>query len=179
MSNYHADETLLKKLRAGDRISWKQLYDDLRAPFRLFFLKYSGMDSEQVTELFHEAMVVLHRNIMNEKLASPLQSTLRTYLFGIGKILCKKFGENSDKWESEIPEIPVLPKVELIEDWQDKAAKTKQLLDKIGSPCNELLKLIYIKGFAMEAVAEEMNFSSAGAVRKRKFDCLKKMRAML
>ena len=137
------------------------------------------MESEKATELFHETMVVFHRNVTSGKLTPPLQSALRTYLFGVGKILCRKIGDHDQSWETEIPEVPVLPEVEVIEDWRDKSEKARLLLEKIGEPCRQLLKLIYIHNYAMEAVAEEMDFPSTGAVRKRKFDCLKKMRSMV
>jgi RNA polymerase sigma factor (sigma-70 family) len=179
MSNYHEDEELLAQLRTGDRRTWKQFYDDLREPFRLFFIKYTGMESEKATELFHETMVVFHRNVMNDKLVPPLQSALRTYLFGVGKILCRKIADGQQSWETEIPEVPVMPEIEVIEDWRDKAEKAKLLLNKIGEPCRQILQLIYLKSYSMEAVAEEMDFPSTGAVRKRKFDCLKKIRSMV
>lgn len=179
MSNYHADEATLKLLRTGNHESWRNFYDELRTPFRLYFLKFSGMDIKKVNELYQEAMVVFHRNVMSDKLTSPLQSTLRTYLFGIGKILCKKQGENTQNWDSDIPDIPITPQIEIIEDWRDKAEQARNLLNKVGEPCRELLSLIYIKGYVMEAVAEALDLPSTGAVRKRKFDCLKKLRSLL
>ncbi|MCB0572745.1 MAG: sigma-70 family RNA polymerase sigma factor, partial [Phaeodactylibacter sp.] len=59
------------------------------------------------------------------------------------------------------------------------AELVRRLLDKIGEPCKRLLELIFVHGYVMDAVAEELELPSAGAARKRKFDCLKKMRDLI
>ena len=55
----------------------------------------------------------------------------------------------------------------------------RALLDRIGEPCRSLLEMVYIKEFVMEAVAENLGLPSEGAARKRKFDCLQKMKELL
>lgn len=179
MSNYKEDEQKLQSLLKEGDLVWKNWYDDMRDPFRLFFIKYGNVDPDLAIELFHEAMVIFHRNVFAKKLTTPLQSTLKTYLFGIGKMLYLKKGGKTDNWQDEIPDHPVMPEVEMSADQKEKAALVKSLLQRIGEPCKQLLELIYINGYVMEAVANEMGFPSEGAVRKRKFDCLKKMRKMI
>ena len=53
----------------------------------------------------------LHRKVLNNDLNTPLQSSLRTYLFGIGKMLCRQKGRMDD-YTDEIPEIAIDPTVE-------------------------------------------------------------------
>ena len=124
-------------------------------------------------------MVIFHRNVKNNKLIPPLKSTLKTYLFGIGKLLYLKKGGTSETWEEEIPDQAVMPEIEKQSDQEAKAVLVGRLLDRIGEPCKELLTLVYIEENVMEAVAAKMGFPSEGAARKRKFDCLQKLRAMI
>ena len=180
MGNYREDEKRLDLLKTGRDQAWKDWYDEMREPFRLFFIKYGAIEPETALSLFHDAMVIFHANVREQKLEAPLKSTLRTYLFGIGKILLKKQGiQLENVIDGEIPEIPIQPNVETTAEQQENASLVRDLLNKLGEPCKSLLQLIYIKGYAMEAVAEELDIPSAGAVRKRKFDCLKKLRALM
>lgn len=179
MSKYPDDDHRLQQLATGKDQYWQELYDELRSPFRLFFIKYGAMPPETALELYQEAMVVLYRNVMNGKLHPPLASTVKTYLFGIGKILLKKQGEAMNEWDDDIPEMPVEPEVESREEQTAKAELVRRLLSKVGEPCRQVLEMAYLKGFVMEAIAEELGLPSAGAARKRKHDCLKRLRDLM
>ena len=180
MTKHREEEERLRRLREDGDDSWRTFYRDMRDPFRLYFFKYARLDATEVGELFQEAMIIFHRNVSNGKLGTPLQSSLKTYLFGIGKMLCRKrSGGKEVLWEDDIPEQGVAAEIETATERQEKAEMVRRLLNRVGEPCRSLLHLVYIKGYAMESVAAEMDFPSEGAVRKRKFDCLKKLRAML
>ena len=179
MSKYPDDDRKLSQLATDDSQAWKELYDELRSPFRLFIMKYGAMGPEAALELYQDAMVVLYRNIISGKLQPPLASALKTYLFGIGKILLKKRNEGTGNWDDDIPDLPVAPEVESRQDEAARAELVRQLLDKVGESCRQILELAYLRGSVMEAIAEELGLPSAGAARKRKHDCLKKMRDLL
>lgn len=180
MSKYPEDERRLATLSEGHDNDWKQFYDDMRSPFRLFIMKYSHCEPEIAIELFHEAMVIFHRKVTQKQLLPPLRSSLRTYLFGIGKLLAiKRFSSNDQQWDPEIPDVPIEPEVEAIEHNRQNAALVEKLLDQIGEPCRQLLDLFYLRDYAIDAIAQTMDFPSEGAVRKRKFDCLKKLRKLI
>lgn len=175
---YPHDDAQLEQLRRGHQEAWRTLYEEARSPFRLYFIRY-GTAPEIATEMFQEAMVILNRNIRTGKLQAPLKSTLRTYIIGIGRILLMRKGANTQQWEGEIPDIPVVPEIEDQEEQKEKAHFARQLLDRLGSPCRELLELFYLKGYVMEAIARELGLPSPGAARRRKHDCLRKMRELL
>ncbi|HMQ47051.1 MAG TPA: sigma-70 family RNA polymerase sigma factor [Saprospiraceae bacterium] len=179
MDKYNEEEQTLEKLATGNDQVWKEFYDNHRSAFRLFFIKQAELDPEDAITLFHEAMVIMHRKITNRELTAPLSSKLRTFLFGIGKMLLKKRGQNPDNWTDEIPDVPVEPESESIEEQQAKADFVRRLLHLVGEPCRELLEMHYIRGYVWEAVAREMNISNAGAARRRGFSCLEKLREIL
>lgn len=178
MSKYQEAETRLRELQGGDDIVWKSFYEDMRSPFRLFFMKIANLNPEGAGELFHDTMIIFHRNVRNGKLLAPLQSNLKTYLFGIGKNVLRRRGKKGN-WETEIPDVGVEAVVESQHERDSKASLVRRLLAKMGDSCRHLLELVYLKGYVMEAVAKELNIANEGTVRKRKFDCLKKMRKLL
>lgn len=179
MSNYREDEQRLLTLKTGATDAWNAWYQDMRSPFRLFFLKYSNLDDDGVTQLYQDTQVVFHRNVTTNRLNAPLQSTLKTYLFGIGKLTLRSQGTKVQDWDDELPELPIEPVIETKAETEAKAQLVRQLLDRIGEDCRRFLELHFLKGYVMDAVAEAMSLPSVGAARKRKFDCLKKLRALV
>lgn len=179
MSKYARDEDRLRELALGGDSSWRTFYDDLRSPFRLFFLKHTTWSPEQVGALYQDVMVVVHRKVTSGDLQAPLRSSLRTYLFGVGKMLYRKQGGSKVQWEEEIPDIAVPASVEDQIAERERAAWVRDLLNRMDEKCREILELVYLRGFSMEAVAEDLQLSGAGSARKRKFDCLQRMRKLI
>ncbi|MCB0638127.1 MAG: sigma-70 family RNA polymerase sigma factor [Lewinella sp.] len=179
MGDYAQDDARLALLATGQDEHWRNLYDDFRSPFRLFFLKYTGADPEAVNTLYQDALVVLHRKVVQGQLTAPLQSSLKTYLFGVGKVLYRKQRHSAVQWEDDIPDIPVPAEIEDRTAQREQAAFVQRLLARMDQACRELLEMVYLRGFTMEAVAENLGIPSAGAARKRKFDCLQRMRKLL
>ncbi len=179
MSKYARDEDRLRELALGGDASWRTFYDDLRSPFRLFFLKHTTWSPEQVGALYQDVMVVLHRKVTSGDLQAPLRSSLRTYLFGVGKMLYRKQGGSKVQWEEEIPEVAVPASVEDHIAERERAAWVRDLLNRMDDKCREILEMVYLRGFSMESVAEDLQLSGAGSARKRKFDCLQRMRKLI
>lgn len=179
MNNYKEDEDLLNQLRHGDETLWQQFYENMRGPFRSFFMQYGRLSPDEAGALLQDAMVVFHYNVSTGKLVAPLQSFLKTYLIGIGKVLHRRKGGSTARWDDQIPEEAVAPIADRIAEQEAAASMVRGLLNRIGEPCRSLLEMVYIKGFVMEAVAENLGLPGEGAARKRKFDCLKKMKELL
>ncbi|WP_020536234.1 RNA polymerase sigma factor [Lewinella cohaerens] len=179
MSNYAADESRLQTLATGSDSAWRVLYDDLRSPFRLFFLKHTNWPPEQVSALYQDAMVVLHRKVTTGSLAAPLRSSLRTYLFGVGKMIYRKQGGAKTQWEEEVPEVAIPPGVEDRIAQREQAAWIRNLLNRMDEKCRNILRKVYLHSYSMEAIAEDLGLSGAGAARKRKYDCLQRMRKLI
>ena len=175
MSKYTEDEALLEKLKTNDRSIWKQFFDDNNQPFLLFLMKQYGVSKDLATEKYQDAIVILHRKVLNNDLNPPLQSALRTYLIGIGKLLIRQKGRTDD-YTDEIPEISIAPSVENEAEKNHKKELVRKLLNQLDERCRKILTLIFIKGWSTEAVAAELDIPSEGAVRKGQFDCLKKLR---
>ena len=178
MSKYPEDDQLLSALASGDEASWNDLYNDLRSPFRLYFIRI-GYAPEKTIELYQEAMVILHKNVISGKLEAPLHSTLKTYLIGVGRILVMRSGKDAYTWETEIPDLGIEAEVDRYHEQKAQANIVKRLLEQLGEPCKQLLELFYLQNYVMEAVAEAMNLPSAGAARRRKYDCLKRLRNLM
>lgn len=180
------DNEILTAIKTGDAKTLEQVYDNNRQPFLSWAAQTYQCDTEVAIEIYQKAYTILYMNVRNERLTS-LTSSIRTYLFSIGKNLFRE--RVRDRHYNmvnldDVENISVLNKqvdTNVLDRYQDNYQKelVRQLLDEIGDPCQTLLKLTYIQGYAAEAVAKAMNYSDERVVRKRKSLCLKKLRTMM
>ncbi len=183
MDKYKTDESQLLKLKDGDKKLLQQLYNEWREPFLLFIIRRFQCSMESAEEIYPETMSRFYFNIVDGKLSTPLESSLKTYAFGIGKNLFYKrfFNKYTEQTvlDNEFPDAGQKAEVLELYEYEDQKQLVKQLLNAIGEKCRTLLELFYIKGFSSEAIRVEMDIPTDGAVRKRRFDCLKKLRNLM
>lgn len=172
----------LDQIKSGDRKILKELYTTHRDPFGTWARKVYQIDDEMIGEIYQRAFTALYFNVKSGKLDN-LTSSIRTYLFAIGKNLIRdhfKSGkriealDDSNKTGDQI-DVSGITRYE--ED--DMKETVRRLLEKIGEPCKTVLHLFYFRQFSMEAIAHEMNYKTEQIAAKRKFICLKQMRDLI
>lgn len=185
-NRYQEEEELLLRIREGNRVFLNGLFQEYWPAFLAFLTKSFGMDEEEVREIYVRAFTTFYYNIKDGKLSAPLQSRLKTYLFGIAKnYVLKQFGSvyrermtHTDEMESVVQLFQQPDIVDYYEyRWQQQLVQ--RLLDQIGDPCRKLLILSFVQDFADEAIMEELDIPSTVAVRQRRFRCLEKLRNMV
>lgn len=175
MSKYQQDEETLHRLKTGDHRHWKHFFDSHLEAFQLFLAKYGSLQRDAALDLYQEAVVILHRNITGGKLEAPLRASLQTYLFGVGKNLCRRKGSNLLAFPADLPDLPLNP-IEEEEERRHNAALVKGLLARIDEKCRQFLTLIFLEERPQAEIVAQLAIPTAEAFRKRKHDCLKKMR---
>lgn len=184
--DFKQGSALLEAIKNGHPKTLEQLYDENRKPFVVWASQLYQCDDEDAIEIFQKAFTIFYFNVKNGKLVE-LTSSIKTYLFSIGKNLFReKFRDKHNKLvniDDVAYSATVNEKVDtnILDEYQKDHQKevVRKLLDEIGDPCKTLLKLVFIHNYSVEAVVEEMNYSDERVVRKRKSLCLKKMREMV
>lgn len=184
--HYSDDEKLLLQIKNGDQQMLKALYLEYWQAFRLFASKAFGLDEEEALDAYSKAFTAFYFNIRDEKLCPPLESTLRTYLFGIGKNhILKYFGDTYRKKVNTLEDYEGMdimahePEVSGYFDLEWQKELVRRLLDEAGEACKQILTLTFIEENSDEAIAEKMNIPSQNAVRQRRFQCLEKLRKLM
>lgn len=180
------DNQILEAIKKGDPKVLEKLYDDNRQPFLVWAFQSYQCESEDAVEIYQKAYTILYLNVRNEKL-TKLTSTIKTYLFSIGKNLFReKFRDKHNRLVnlddvSNTNAIDNHLDTNVFDNYKDEHQKelVRQLLNEIGNPCKKLLELMFIQGYSAEAVVHAMGYSDERVVRKRKSLCLKKLREMV
>jgi RNA polymerase sigma factor (sigma-70 family) len=179
------ENQVLEAIKRGDPKVLERLYDEIRQPFIVWAVQFYQCDSEDAIEIYQKAYTILYMNVRNKKLTN-LTSSVKTYLFSIGKNLFREKFRNKHNRLVNLDDVSntnalkVDVDTDVLNEYEDVHQKemVRYLLDQIGDPCKTLLNLMFIKGYSADAVVREMGYSDERVVRKRKSLCLKKLREM-
>ena len=160
------------------------LYNNHRDVFLNFGKKY-GLGYDDLVDVYQEAFIALRKHAINGKL-DTVKSSLRTYLFGIGKFMI--FDLLKAKKKTTMLDTSMLSKDEHIlaidveTDVQELTIEQRLLqthFKNLGKKCKELLTLFYSRGLTIEDIIELTNYTSSSVVRSQKSRCLKTLKEMI
>lgn len=175
------DNYFLERLREGDQKVLEKIYLDYKAEF-LQFGRTISEDEEVLVDVYQDSIIALYENVQNGKL-NALSSTLKTYLFSIGKFKLYKINRDAQRYtaewtaaESEYTEVI---------DMHVENANTERLvliekaLDKLGKKCREILRLFYYRGFDLEEIKNEMNLENKNTAKSQKSRCISHLKKLI
>jgi RNA polymerase sigma factor (sigma-70 family) len=167
----------LNLVKSGDPDALKRLYKKYRGPFIQWAQwKYAGTDA---SDIYQQAFTIFYFNVKEGKFIGI--SSMRTYLFAIGKNLLNKLVQSPGKTEP----LEDMEDVELSSDIFENYETTHRqqvvssILEKVGEPCKTILTRYYFDNFTMESIADFMGYKTAMVAKKKKCECLTKIRAVL
>jgi len=175
-------DKIIETIKSGNRKFLHELYVQYRDEFSLWAMNKYNLDKDLVGEIYQKTFIALYYNIRDEKLLT-LHSSLKTYLFAIGKNQIRdhlkdnrKFVDHEDlSVANEALDFGILAEYEASE----MKETLNRLMNKIGEPCRTVIELFYFKHYALDAIAKEMAYKTEQIAAKRKFICLKQMKTLL
>lgn len=173
------DNYYLEQLKNGNQKVLDKIYLTYKKEF-LFFAKKYTQDEETIVDVFQDSMIVLYENVRKGKLTS-LNSSLKTYLFSIGKYKLYRFNQenqkNTEDWKNEYRE-EVSDQLFEEEINEERMRKINRAFEQLGKKCKQLLKLFYYRGFDLEEIKNEMNLENKNTVKSQKSRCLSHLRKL-
>lgn len=166
-----------------NQLQLKKLYFEHRDVFIGFGKKY-GLSETELADIYQDAFAALRKKILTGKM-DAVKSSLRTYLFGIGKHLIydelkrkKKFIPMMNQLDSDINPV----EIETLEKSTSLTLEQKSLREnfkKFGKKCQQVLTLFFYRGLSNEEIAEKENYQSEAVVRSQKSRCLKTLKELI
>ena len=178
---YSEDQQLLEKIKEGNDKGILELYRLYRDNFVHWAQQNYKIEEESAADVFQDTVVSLHNNIVKGKLFE-LTSSLKTYLYAIGKnIIRKKLNKMEVIFEQEEEQIADTMTVEIIDEMalNKRQQLVSSLMNNMDESCQIILRLFYFKGFSMPSIAQHLEeYKNENVVRTQQFRCvtiLKKM----
>ena len=173
------DKEVLKRIRENDRTVLGELFIVNEKPIASYIQKNGGSLSD-AQDYLQEAIIILWQKVNSATL--ELTAQISTYLFAIAK---NKWMAESRRRKKHDYDVKKLEKIstnndslsDLIEDEEKNVLKGA--LQKIGSPCKELLLMYYFEERKMADIAVRMNFANSDVVKTKKYQCKKALEELL
>lgn len=155
------------------------IYRKFEPEFLNWICRNFQIDAELARDIFQEAIVALYINIKKKQL-SELSSSIRTYLFAIGKNLVLKHVQRFKEVgiDSSEPELPPHWDTDVFQ-LSERQQHIADALKRLGEPCQSLLRFFYFDNFALEAIAERLGYKNESVARAQKVRCIKALKELM
>lgn len=171
------DAKIFESLKAGDNTALKYVYLSNKDAFIQFSKKY-GISNYDALDIYQDSVLALRENIATGKL-KELNSSVKTYLFGIGKYMIFDYLRANKKMisstieESNISNLIDGFEVLFKEEIYDKELQLKNAFEKLGEKCKAILTLFYYNNYNIEDITKALNYNNKDVVKSQKSRCLK------
>lgn len=179
------DNSLLKNIKANNKEVIADFYKSCRNEFIAFAMKKFSVSFNFGKEIFQEAFLAMYKNICSGKLSS-LNSSLKTYLFQIGRNLIS----NEMKRDSRHAEISSLdnnidkaPGITTHNERDEKESlfihAVKSAMQNLDEKCRQLLRLFYFEKKKYDEIIIILNYTTVDSIKTQKYKCLKKLETIV
>ena len=172
------DQQVIDKLRTGDDDILGEVYKAHRSEFFSWVISHYKCDTEEAKDHYQFAILKFYENVMNDKL-SVLSSSIKTYLFAIGKNKVLESHKKAGKFVNGIDDIPIDDSRSEAVDKEKKLQTIEKCLSELGEPCSSLLKQYYYHRKSMDDIADLFNYSNRDTAKNLKFKCMQRLRKLV
>lgn len=177
------DAELVTSVKDGDKGKMKDFYLSELESFKTWITSnYQIGNSMEAKDLYQDAIIILMRNIREGKL-DQLTSSLKTYLFGIGKNLARKRFDQLKKAAVEeyqlVEHFTFTKKFDVDDSYLEMQGLAATLVRQMDEPCKSILIKCYYEGLSMREIAMIMNYKNESVVRNQKARCMKRLKDLI
>lgn len=174
-------EDIIERIKFGDQSELKKIYEQYRKEFLSWIIKEYNCSEEDGKDIYQLAILVFYDNIRQGKL-QYLVSTAKTYLFGVAKNIYMQQLRKAKKLSSIDQEKWIKNHVAEVDDEDDNTdlllEKARNALSKLGSPCQQVIKMFYYEKKSMEELTQILGYKNAETAKNQKCKCMKRLRRL-
>lgn len=179
------DNHVLELLKKRDQQALREVYTSNKEGFVAFAKKYS-IANDDILDIYQDVIIALLENIALGKLET-LNSSLKTYLFSIGKYMIYDYLRKKKKmklvtsFKNEDFEGDFENEFDFLfnKELTGNQKKLYASFNKLGDKCKEVLSLFYYRGFTIDEISEHLNYNNKDVVKSQKSRCLKSLKAKI
>lgn len=173
----YTNESFVAAIKKGGTVrqtAIRWLYDDKELQQRVIsFVKNNRGNQEDGTDMFHEGIIVIDRNIREDKFRG--EAPVKGYLYSICRFLWMNQMRKQERVNLVDPIQPVKEEADLVTPEvsfrsDERKNLLSQLLDQLGEQCRKVLEMWKLS-YSMSEIAETLQLSNEANARKIKYRC--------
>lgn len=175
-----SEKELIAKIRGGNAKAMENVYLRNRSEFVSWAESKFGINYEDALDHYQDTVTIFFEQVMNGRI-TDVSSSVKTYLFGIGKNRIKQQFDASSRQDNHMEGLAehyqfLAQHEDAAEAYERSRTHTQTMFEKLGDNCKEILKLFYFDKKSMSEIAKIMNHKSEAVSRTTKKRCLEKLR---
>lgn len=173
------DQDIISSIQEGSKDVIKAFYLENRVGFITFLQKNTSIDLDDLEDIYQDAIIVLIENIQRGRL-DALRSSLKTYLFSIGKFMAFKKKKSSLYVHEE-----VLSDLWIYEDESEHEEKERCIsliqskIKELSESCQKILRMIYYEGKKAEDILRNENYANKDVIKSQKSRCMSHLKRLV
>ena len=145
------------------------------------FCRKFNISEDKILDIYQDSMIAFYENVVSGKL-SEMSSTIKTYIFSIGKYSIYNMLKKENKtvsFDRQHLENLDLSIVSSSQESENKIEIVQEALQNIGDKCKQILVLFYYHSYTIEALMLEMGYKNENVVRAHKSRCIRTLKEMI
>lgn len=172
------EEELITKVKSDQWSALEEIYNLYRIDFFKYAHKYN-IEQEDIADIYQDCIIAFYENLKRGKFI-PLNSSLKTYLFAIGKYkMLNLIKKNSSTIVFDNDLILDLSYKEDQSYDQEKMAQFEKAYQLLGKRCQKILKLFYYENLSLDEIQLHLNYSSKDVLKSQKSRCIKHIKDLI
>ena len=175
-------QKLIERIKIGDNNVLGDIYTEYRKPFLRFGSNFN-LNKEELLDIYQDSIIAFVDNVRNGKIET-LTSSLKTYIFSIGKFIAFKRMKHLGKMEQFSLDANRLnyyiQEIENNNDYDKYEMELfRQCFKQMGKQCQKILNLYYYRGFSLEEIQENLDYENYNVVKSQKSRCIKHLKSLI
>lgn len=175
-----SQDDLIRTIRTQGEGALAAVYENYRDEFLLWMAREYRFSTDDSKDIYQVAILIFYDNVRTGKL-QHLVSSVKTYLFGIGKNIARE-RQRKDKRFVPIAQEKWL-KEYLIDEPTDPLddslfSHAKAALEKLGQPCQRLVELFYFEKKNMTEISNALGYKNPDTAKNQKCKCMARLRKL-
>ena len=174
------DDQIIERIRSGGQSELGWIYEEYRREFLHWICREFNCSTDDGKDIYQLTILIFYENVRSGKL-QHLVSSIKTYLFGIGKNVARD-NMRKVRRNTSINQLQWLKEF-LIDEPDDKPDEqlfmiATRVLGNLGQPCQRLVELFYYERKSMEEISAELNYKNADTAKNQKCKCMARLRSL-
>ena len=174
------DDQIIARIKSGSQSELGWVYERYRAEFLHWVSREFHCSEDDCKDIYQLTILIFYDNVRSGKL-EHLVSSIKTYLFGIGKNVAR---ESMRKVRRNTP---INKEAWLIEFFADEPEEkmddnlfeiAEKVLGNLGQPCQRLVELFYYERKSMDEISVQLNYKNADTAKNQKCKCMARLRTL-
>lgn len=174
------DRELIESIKGGNSQGISEIYKLYRSEFLGWIYKTYNCPSDEAKDLYQCSILILYKNIVDGNFG--VSSSIKTYLFGIGKNQYLTKRRQDSKYTYNI--------IDNVLDDANETQETKELyetnlemvhigMSQLGDSCKKLLELSYFYKNTIESITASMGYKNTDTTKNLKYKCLQRLKKII